>query len=158
MFENILSALDTKRPSVGEQIYEHFLYDMMTGTITGHVGELNGKVVVPDEIKGVEIRTIGAGAFTNCTGITSVEIKDGVAEIETGAFSGCGSLIDLKLPAKLKYIGEGAFMGCGSLADVSIPDGTAHIAERAFFGCDLHGKIKLPASVEYVADDAFGSD
>ncbi len=74
MFENIISTLDTKRPSVGEQIYEQFLYDMMTGTITGHVGELNGKVVVPDEIKGVEIRTIGAGAFANCTGITSVEI------------------------------------------------------------------------------------
>ena len=156
MFENILPMLDMKRPYIGDQIYEHFLYDMMTGTITGHVGELSGKISIPDEINGVSVRAVGAGAFANCAGITEAEIADGIAEIETGAFSGCVSLSALKLPAKLKYIGEGAFMGCVSLEQVDIPYGTEHIGERAFCGCGIRGSVKLPPSVEYAAENAFG--
>jgi len=155
MFENLLPMLDTKRPAVGEQIYEHFLYDMMTGTITGYVGELVGKVIIPDDIRGVEIRTIGPGAFAICTEITEIEISDGISEIEAGAFSGCTSLVRVKLPRDLKYIGEGAFMDCKSLEGIIIPDGTVHIAERAFGGCGLNGKIYVPESVEYVAENAF---
>lgn len=110
MFENILSMLDGKRPSIGEQIYGNFLYDMMRGIITGHVGEISGVIEIPSEINGIEIRAVGTGAFAGCTGITDLIINNGIAEIETGAFSGCAGIKSLKLPDTLKYIGEGAFM------------------------------------------------
>ena len=77
MDNSIFPMLDAKRPNIGEQLYEHFLYNMMTGTITGHVGEITGELNIPDEIHGIEIRTIGTGAFTGCTGITSLKIGNG---------------------------------------------------------------------------------
>ncbi len=154
MDNSIFPMLDAKRPNIGEQLYEHFLYDMMTGTITGHVGEITGELNIPDEIHGIEIRTIGTGAFTGCTGITSLKIGNGIAEIETGAFSGCSNIRQLTLPDSLKYIGTAAFMGCTNLNDITIPYGTEHIGEQAFYGCGL-SNVKLPDSVQYCAADAF---
>lgn len=151
---SIFPMLDAKRPSVGEQLYEHFLYDMMTGTITGHVGEIEGVLHIPDEIHGIEIRTIGTGAFSGCTGITALTIGNNITEIETGAFLGCIGMESLNLPNGLKYIGPGAFMGCTSLKTLTLPDGIQHIGEQAFYGCGLRD-TKLPNSVQYVSEDSF---
>lgn len=154
MLENIFPMLETKRTNIGEQIYENFLYDMITGTITGHAGELKGRIEIPDDIHGVEIRAIGTGAFTGCTGITELVLGHNIAEIETGAFSGCSGIKKLTLSENLKYIGNAAFMGCTALEAVKIPKGVQHIGEQAFFACPLKD-TKIPEGIPYIAADAF---
>ncbi|MDD4316459.1 MAG: leucine-rich repeat protein, partial [Clostridia bacterium] len=54
--------------------------------------------------------------------ISSLEVAEGVEEINMAAFSDCLSLESVSLPSTLKVIGIGAFLRCEKLADISFAD------------------------------------
>ena len=56
------------------------------------------EIVVPLEIDGYPVVGIGAGAFANCTELTSVTIPNSVTNIGAAAFSGCSGLTEITLP------------------------------------------------------------
>jgi len=68
-----------------------------------------GKVTAV-RMEGVEI--LGSGAFAACTGLTSVELPDGLREIPD-AFVGCAQLQEVTIPDSVESIAENAFAGCG---------------------------------------------
>jgi len=85
--------------------------------ITGYLG-YDKRVVIPDEIDGVPVRTIGLMAFT-FSDITGVVIPEGVRTIEGFAFFECCSLEYVSIPSTVEYIG-GNFICCENL-DIAPP-------------------------------------
>ena len=56
--------------------------------------------------------------------------------LNKGAFSGCSGLTSIAIPASVTDIGGSAFSGCSGLTSVTIPDSVTSIGSSAFYGCD----------------------
>ncbi len=94
------------------------------------------------------------GIFTGLTGITKVEIPQGVTKISDSAFNGCTNLEEVMIPDTVKEIGEDAFRNCGKLKTVELPEGIVKIPDYAFYGSGLEN-IQIPDSVTEVGWYAF---
>ena len=81
----------------------------------------------------MDILHIGYGAFSQCSGLSTITIPDGVQSIDGTAFSGCSGLTSITIPNSVKSIGNGAFYNCYS-ASVIIPDSLAFVGSLAFDG------------------------
>ena len=81
-----------------------------------------GVVTIPSKLGGKTVDTIGAIAFQNYTGITSVVIPSTVKTIERNAFQGCTGLTSVDIPRSVTSIADYAFNGCSNLASASLPD------------------------------------
>lgn len=96
------------------------------------------------------VRTIGIGAFKDCTKIKEVELPLGVTEIKPFAFADCSSLRTIKFPAGLTKIGQAAFQGCKNLISVELPEGVSDIESYTFQDCKMLQRIFIPVSVTYI--------
>ena len=101
------------------------------------------------------VTSIGRGAFSGCSGITSVKIPSSVTEIGEGAFKGCSSLTSIEIPSSVTEIGEWAFADCSRLTSVEIPSSVTEIGDRAFKDCSSLTSIEIPSSVTEIGDEAF---
>ena len=61
------------------------------------------------------VEIIGGGAFANRTGLVSLEIPEGVKEIEDNEFACCENLVSVFIPKSVEKIGTNAFRWCNSL-------------------------------------------
>ena len=102
------------------------------------------------------IRSIGYRAFSNCGGLTELELPEGIVTIGDGAFANCKNLVSVTLPKGLKRIGREAFANCCSLRNINLPDGLESIMYCAFSGCDSLEGVTVPASVKADSDYPFG--
>ena len=61
-----------------------------------------GEFVIPNYLEeyGDLVRSIGKGAFSYCTGLTSITILDSVIIIEQEAFRGCTGLTSITIPGR----------------------------------------------------------
>ena len=100
---------------------------------------------------------IGRGAFSGCSGLTSISIPEDVKSIGDVAFSGCSGLtsIDLSKATGLTTIGREVFRGCSGLTSINIPEGVKSIGMSAFRGCSGLTSISIPEGVTSIGDDAF---
>lgn len=75
-----------------------------------------GSVTIPEKVlyngNTYYVAYIGSGAFTDCTGLTSVVIPNSVTHIGNGAFSCCTGLTSITIPNSVTYIEPGAFYNC----------------------------------------------
>ena len=55
------------------------------------------------------VKSIGRNAFSDCTGLTSINIPTSVTSIEYAAFSGCTGLTSINIPSSVKNIGVSVF-------------------------------------------------
>lgn len=137
-----------------------FKFDESTGTITKYIGNEN-EVVIPSEINGVTVTSIGDGAFSsssnlsNCNNITQITIPDSVTRIGNNAFSDCQNLENVVIPDSVISIGDYAFLRCNSLSSVTIPNSEVSIGNGAFEDCTGLLKIILPNSKVSIGDSAF---
>ena len=105
------------------------------------------------------VTSIGVGAFSGCTGLTSIEIPSSVTSIGESAFIG-SNLTSIEIPASVTSIGVEAFSDCRVLESVTFAEGSQleSIGIRAFNGSGLTS-ITIPASVtsigEYVFQDCY---
>ena len=67
------------------------------------------------------LKTVGASAFSGCSGLTSINFPEGLESVGPEAFAFCSSLTALSLPASVTSVGLGAFGGCVKLAQVELP-------------------------------------
>ena len=97
----------------------------------------------------VRARDIGRMAFSGCGQYSpmTVEIGDGVANIDSEAFMHCSALTSVAMSNSVTNIGERAFSGCSSLASVSIPDSVTSIGNGAFDGCSSLTSVTIPQYV-----------
>jgi uncharacterized repeat protein (TIGR02543 family) len=111
------------------------------------------------------VTEIGWGAFIGCSGLTSVAIPEGVAELTQCMFYGCSSLTGVAVPNSVKSIGgghyegadllRGVFYDCTALANISIPEGVTNIGEYAFYNCRSLKTLTMPDSVKHIGECAF---
>ncbi len=104
-----------------------FIYSDAEKTIlTAYIGKDNN-VVIPNSVTSIDY-----GAFSGCTGLTSVTIPNSVTSIGDHAFSGCTGLISVTIPESVTSIGRDAFENCTGLTSVTIPNSVITIGYQAF--------------------------
>ena len=124
------------------------------GTEIGH-GAFSGcsgltSVTIPGGVT-----RIGGYAFFGCSGLTSVTIPEGVTIIDPYAFSGCSGLTSVTIPSRVTYMGMSAFECCYGLTSVTILEGVTMIGGHAFSGCSGLTSVTIPSSVTSIGDSAF---
>ena len=115
---------------------------------------MNGRLVTNLEIPS-SVTSIGAYAFCECSGLTSVMIPSSVTNTGSYAFAGCVGLTSVMIPDSVAIIGDGAFSGCSGLESVLIGNSVTSVGTSAFAGCGELTSIALPDSVMSIGDGAF---
>ena len=134
--------------------YYNYYNNAPTGAITIPATVANGGNTY-------SVTSIGWGAFYKCSGLTSINIPNGVTKIENGLFYNCTSLTSVNLPNGLESIGgnnyysEGVFGGCTSLTSINIPNSVRYIGKNAFSLCIGLTSITIPSSVTKIDNGAF---
>ena len=142
-------------------VYNHLKYninDDNTITITGLDDANNNTevdLVIPAEIDGRKVTTIGTSAFSGCVNIKSVVLNDGIIEIGANAFKGA-AISEMDVPATVTTIGQYAFANCLNLTKVTFYEGLEKIDNYAFQNCKLlTGKITIPSTTTGIGVYAF---
>ena len=100
------------------------------------------------------MKTIGNGAFQECTSLKSIIIPNSVTKIGDAAFWLCDELETVTIGSSVTSIGELAFEGCSSLKSVTIPNSVKSIGREAFYDCGLTS-VTIGNSVKSIGQDAF---
>lgn len=103
--------------------------------------------------------TIDEFAFSNCSGITSAVLRNDFGEVKSigkGAFYNCTSLQTVFMPCGITKIPDMLFMGCKSLLFAEIPPNVKTIGEYAFFQTALD-EVVIPYNVKTIKAHAFES-
>ena len=101
------------------------------------------------------VTSIGAGAFYECYGLTSVTIPNSVTTIGGKAFYGCSGLTSVTIPKSVTEIGVGAFSYCSGLTSVTIPNSVTSIGGSAFYKCTGLTSVIIGNSVTSIGGSAF---
>ena len=150
-----ISALADKSSTVAYAVEGGNIYfDKATGTITD-CGQSVTKAIIPAEIDGAAVTSIGGSAFYGCNSLASVTIPNSVTSIADSAFSGCTSLASVTIPNSVTSIDFSAFQGCTSLVSIDIPNSVTSIGGYAFYGCKSLASIEIPNSVTSIGGSAF---
>ena len=140
---------------------------------------VTGRVVFPQTIGGVTVTNLddfafygcevmtdislpatatgryGISAFSNCKGLRSVRLPDGMTELGTSIFSGCENLQSVDLPSSLRKVTQFAFFRCPSLTSINLPPSITNILDAAFASCSSLQSIELPKNLERLGASTF---
>jgi len=125
-----------------------------TITITKYTG-FGGALFIPSTINGLPVTSIGGGAFSQCTRLTSVTIPNSVTSIGYEAFNYCTSLTSVTIPNSVTNIGGYAFYSCTSLTSATIGNSVTSIEYGAFYSCTSLTNVTIPDSVTSIGGSAF---
>ncbi len=140
------SALETIENGAFTQCYslKSIEFPARLKSVTGFMDSGLASVKIPSSIE-----TIGASAFAGCENLTKVEFAHAGAlrTIGSGAFQDCTRLLTMSIPEGVTTIEDSAFMGCSTMLWASIPNTVTSIGDAAFFGCNLIKKWESGALV-----------
>lgn len=97
---------------------------------------VGGSYVVPGTVQ-----DIGAGAFGDAFGLTSVVIPNSVTNIEEQAFYSCVDLSAVLLGSHVKTIGSSAFFYCASLDNLAFPASLTSLGQYPFGACQTLSSV-----------------
>ena len=106
--------------------------------------ERSTEIVIPAEINGFPVTSIGNRAFEESKMLESIVIPNSVTNIGNFAFSGCTGLRNITIPNNITRIGWSAFEDCTGLTSFTIPNSVTSIEHRAFYGCTGLTSITIP--------------
>ncbi len=93
------------------------------------------------------VQVIGDSAFSQCFGITSITFKSGsrLHTIGSSAFAGCARVKSLNIPNGVTEINGSTFFACSDLEEIYIPKTVTSIKSNAFSGCKNLKRVHIPA-------------
>jgi len=109
--------------------------------------DATGELIIPSEIEGVSVTSIGFRSFQDCVYLQSVTIPDSVTSIGQTAFDGCISLEYIRIPNSITEIKSFTFYRCENLKSVTLPDSVIFIGVQSFAECKSLTSIAIPAHV-----------
>ena len=159
--EEIEQEVNSKASNPTDKLSYTLTYRVEDGNavITGYEGEANGDLVIPEEIDGYKVTSIGRTAFMDCREFTgNLILPSNLTNIEAFAFEYCWELTgSLELPSGLTSIGAHAFRGCSKFTgNLELPNSLAKIGASAFEDCTgFTGSLKLPDNLTCIEASAF---
>ena len=122
-------------------------------------GYYSNDITIPESVKNngitYSVTSIGEGAFSYCSGLTSIEIPNSVTSIGNYAFSECSSLTSVIIPNSVTSIGIEAFCYCDGLTSIEIPNSVTSIGDYAFQNCSGLTSVTIGNSVTSIGGSAF---
>ncbi len=142
------------------------------------------KIPLPDSFAGKPVTKIHEELFKNCVKLKTIEIPEGITDVDGGIFSECKNLqyneygnacylgnkdnpyialvkpvdtnvTNVSINKSTKVICGGAFKDCVGLTSVLLPDGVTEIGKEAFSGCSGLTSVSIPDSITIVGKNAF---
>lgn len=153
----LVSAAEISSVSAAQSEASDFactVLDDGTAEITKYSGK-DAVVVIPSEIDGIKVTSIGYGAFNYNDTAESVTIPDGVTNIGELAFNNCLALKSVAVPDSVTYIGSDAFSGSKLLESIVITKGVKNIESQTFRDCQGLKSVVLPEGLEKISTMAF---
>ena len=146
---------------IGDLYYSDYNGYGIEAEVVGCTQDLSGDVVVPSSViyggKVYRVVRIGEKAFSNCSGLTSIEIPNSVTSIGKEAFQDCRALNTVEIPNSVTSIGEGAFRLCeGMTGELIIPNSVTSIGNEAFSCCNGLSSITISNSITNIESGVFG--
>ena len=122
------------------------------------------------------VTEIGAGAFSECTGLSSVVIPNTVTKVGDNAFQNCSAMTTVTIGSGVTSLNENVFSGCSAVSNliyaegctttvrtylenitsVTIPSTVTTIGDRAFYACRKLTSVTIPEGVKSIGNYAFG--
>jgi hypothetical protein len=128
----------------------------VSATYTSITGALDIPGTVTNASTPYTVTSIGFGAFSSYTGLTSVTLPNSVTSIGDYAFDSCSGLTSVTIPNNsVTSIGFGAFSSCTGLTSVTLPNSVTSIGNYAFEGCTGLTSVTIPNSVTSIGNSAF---
>ena len=139
---------------VVDGIYYNLNNEEMTAEVVSNPNKYSGDIVIPSEItfSGPMLPTSNRAATANSSG----EMTYRVTSIGSGAFSGCSGLTSVTIPNSVTTIGGNAFSGCKGLTNIIIPNSITSIEYNAFEGCTGLTRVDY-TSLEHLCSIVFGA-
>lgn len=140
--------------------YENLIYYKYTDEDESYIIITNcvdspESVVIPSEIDGTPVISIGDYAFTSNKNLISVTIPDSVKYIESNAFSYCTNLTDITFPEELYNIGGDAFFETAWLKNKQAENPLVTVNNLLIDGTTCKGKVTIPNTVTDICTGAF---
>ncbi len=114
-------------------------------------------LVIPDEIAGMPVVSIGESAFMGKTTVVSVTIPSTVTSIGASAFESCSELETATFAdgINLTVIPSRCFYYCSKLEGITIPSSVTTVGASAFYHCDGISSLTIPSSIRTISDYGF---
>ena len=150
------------------------------GVLVLPTGAYKGCTILQTVTLPTTLEQIGASAFSGCTSLAAVNLKEASSLQSIGSHAFSKTLLEhIALPPSLKTLGAyafdevrtleraelsesslqvieaGTFWGCGSLVGVSLPPTLQKIDTASFYDCSALAELELPAGVHHIGEHAF---
>ena len=136
---------------------ESHLYSSINGVLfnkeqTKLIGYPKGKLDVSYVIPS-SVTSIGEGAFSACSRLTSIIIPNSVTSIGDYAFKNSVKLKNIIIPDSVIDVGQSAFYGCAGLTAATIL--SSSIGEYAFCRCNILETVTFGDNIGEIAQSTF---
>jgi hypothetical protein len=117
--------------------------------------KLNGELVIPKTIDGLNVTNLGYAAFKNATGIASVVIPATLEDGGTESFKGCTNLKEIKFDSDVRRVPSFILEYCEGIEDVTIPDYVTELGSLCFANCPNLKNITLSKNLAVMGGSNF---
>jgi len=123
--------------------------------IISYNGFDSDRIIVPKEIDGYPVVSIGKSAFKNAT-ISELILPSSLIGIMEDAFEGCKNLTKLDLPEGLLYLGDNCFANSG-LDSIVFPNSIKEISSSCCSNCQELSNVVFGNKLKIISNLAFGN-